>query len=111
MIRSVILSYICCLFPRGASVAGTESNRNAIAGTPRPALRWKRERTAGVGEQFSREMRKSLCQSMAPVRFTHALAVCSRAARRVFFMSMVMVMGPTPPGTGVMAEATGSTEA
>ena len=43
--------------------------------------------------------------------FAYTLAVCSRAARRVFFMSMVMVMGPTPPGTGVMAEATGSTEA
>ena len=27
-------------------------------------------------------------------------------ARTVFFMSMVMVMGPTPPGTGVMALAT-----
>ena len=29
----------------------------------------------------------------------------------VFFMSMAMVMGPTPPGTGVIQEATGSAEA
>mmetsp|Transcript_106347 Transcript_106347/g.343050 ORF Transcript_106347/g.343050 Transcript_106347/m.343050 type:complete len:245 (+) Transcript_106347:459-1193(+) len=29
-----------------------------------------------------------------------------RARFSVFFMSMAMVMGPTPPGTGVMAEAT-----
>ncbi len=27
----------------------------------------------------------------------------------VFFMSMVMVMGPTPPGTGVMSEHLGAT--
>ena len=27
---------------------------------------------------------------------------CSRAAVRVFSMSMALVMGPTPPGTGVM---------
>lgn len=29
-------------------------------------------------------------------------AFCSLAAVRVFFRSMVMVMGPTPPGTGVI---------
>jgi len=29
-------------------------------------------------------------------------AVRSRAARRVFFISMVIVIGPTPPGTGVI---------
>ncbi len=28
----------------------------------------------------------------------------------VFAMSMAMVMGPTPPGTGVMAEHLGATE-
>ena len=33
------------------------------------------------------------------------------AAVSVFCSSMVMVMGPTPPGTGVMAEAIGSTSA
>lgn len=32
-----------------------------------------------------------------------------RAAWRVFFMSMAMVMGPTPPGTGVMAAQRGAT--
>ena len=31
------------------------------------------------------------------------------AAWRVFFISMAMVMGPTPPGTGVMAEQSGAT--
>ena len=31
-------------------------------------------------------------------------------ACRVFLRSMATVMGPTPPGTGVMAEATGATE-
>src|SRR5205814_93825 len=32
--------------------------------------------------------------------------VASRAARRVFRRSMATVIGPTPPGTGVMSEAT-----
>ena len=50
MIRSVILSYICCRFSKGASVADAQNSRNAFAGAPRPALRRKRERTAGVGE-------------------------------------------------------------
>ena len=31
----------------------------------------------------------------------HAYLAAFSAARRVFFMSIVMVMGPTPPGTGV----------
>ena len=35
----------------------------------------------------------------------------SLAAMRVFFISMAIVMGPTPPGTGVIAEHFGSTEA
>ena len=34
-----------------------------------------------------------------------------RAAVRVLEMSMAMVMGPTPPGTGVMAAQRGETEA
>ena len=34
----------------GASVTVTRNSKNAFAGTPRPALRRKRERTAGVGE-------------------------------------------------------------
>ena len=34
------------------------------------------------------------------------LANAISAARNVFFISMAMVMGPTPPGTGVMAPAT-----
>ncbi len=34
---------------------------------------------------------------------------CSLAAVRVLRMSMAMVMGPTPPGTGVMAEQRGAT--
>jgi len=34
---------------------------------------------------------------------------CIRAAVRVLRMSMAMVMGPTPPGTGVMAEQMGAT--
>jgi hypothetical protein len=29
----------------------------------------------------------------------------------VFFMSIAMVIGPTPPGTGVIQPATGSQEA
>ena len=33
------------------------------------------------------------------------------AAVSVFLSNIVMVMGPTPPGTGVMAEAIGSTDA
>src|SRR5699024_10799411 len=34
---------------------------------------------------------------------------CSLAALSVFFISMVMVMGPAPPGTGVMKEAFSAT--
>ena len=34
-------------FSRVASVADAKSNRNAFAGAPRPALRWKRERIVG----------------------------------------------------------------
>ena len=49
-VRSVILSYICYHFPKGASVTVTRNSKNAFAGAPRPALRRKRERTAGVGE-------------------------------------------------------------
>jgi hypothetical protein len=33
------------------------------------------------------------------------------AALSVFFMSMAMVMGPTPPGTGVMARHFGAASA
>src|SRR5215470_5212933 len=35
----------------------------------------------------------------------HAAPSWRAAPRSVFFMSMAMVMGPTPPGTGVMARA------
>jgi len=35
--------------------------------------------------------------------------VCSRKAWNVFLSSKAMVMGPTPPGTGLMAEATWDT--
>ena len=42
------------------------------------------------------------------VRF-YRFSFCSFAARMVFFISIAMVIGPTPPGTGVMAEAMGST--
>ena len=43
------------------------------------------------------------CQSVMPC--------CALAAVRVLRMSIAMVMGPTPPGTGVMAQAFGSTAA
>ena len=36
-----------------------------------------------------------------PPALGHAYLAAFSAARRVFFMSIVMVMGPTPPGTGV----------
>ena len=39
-----------------------------------------------------------------------AAATPRRAERTVLCMSMAMVMGPTPPGTGVSQPATGSTE-
>lgn len=35
--------------------------------------------------------------------------VCSRKAWKVFFKSSAIVIGPTPPGTGLMAEATAET--
>ena len=38
-----------------------------------------------------------------PMAFFHIIyAFCSLAAVSVFFRSMVMVIGPTPPGTGVI---------
>src|SRR5262249_27022216 len=40
---------------------------------------------------------------------SHHRRTWSWAARTVLYSSMVMVMGPTPPGTGVMAEASGRT--
>ena len=39
----------------------------------------------------------------------HADADAASAAATVFTMSMARVIGPTPPGTGLMAEAIGST--
>lgn len=35
-------------------------------------------------------------------------SLCVIAAFTVFFMSIAIVIGPTPPGTGVIADATGS---
>lgn len=46
-------------------------------------------------------------RSAARIAVTH-FAV-RRAALIVFAMSMAMVMGPTPPGTGVMCEQRGET--
>ena len=34
--------------------------------------------------------------------FIYRMPFCSFAALSVFFISMVMVIGPAPPGTGVM---------
>ena len=49
-IRCAVLSYFCYRFTRGASVTAAPNNRNAFAGTPRPALQRKRKRTAGGTE-------------------------------------------------------------
>lgn len=38
------------------------------------------------------------------------LASAISAARNVFCMSMAMVIGPTPPGTGVIAPATSAAD-
>ncbi len=38
------------------------------------------------------------------LQFFHGCCCHWRAACRVFFISMAMVIGPTPPGTGVMCE-------
>ena len=42
-----------------------------------------------------------LCGRLAKIAFL-SYRTASLAAVRVFCMSMVMVIGPTPPGTGVM---------
>jgi hypothetical protein len=42
----------------------------------------------------------AIVEGALPYIFTRPAAIL--AAMTVFFMSMVMVMGPTPPGTGVM---------
>ncbi|MCU1478873.1 MAG: hypothetical protein JWQ64_3566, partial [Subtercola sp.] len=41
--------------------------------------------------------------------YRNASAYCSSAARSVLLSSMAMVIGPTPPGTGVMRPATSAT--
>src|SRR6185503_11809056 len=41
----------------------------------------------------------------------HAFEICRSAAVSVFFISIAIVIGPMPPGTGVIACATGSTDA
>lgn len=41
-----------------------------------------------------------------PVYIPVEWASCSLAASKVFCSSMATVMGPTPPGTGVMADTT-----
>lgn len=42
-------------------------------------------------------------------RFRYPTPACARAARRVLTSSIARVMGPTPPGTGVMAPAFSAT--
>jgi len=56
-------------------------------------------------------MVKQICFTMRcrSSRFLH-IPNC-RAACNVFFISIAMVIGPTPPGTGVMAEVSGATSA
>ncbi len=49
------------------------------------------------------------CQLSDNTNFKRGHASASLAALRVLRRSMAMVMGPTPPGTGVMAEATSLT--
>src|SRR5687768_11325909 len=44
-------------------------------------------------------------RNLAATPLRHSPAICV-AARNVFFMSIAMVIGPTPPGTGVMSDAT-----
>lgn len=66
-----------------------------------------------------RAVRASSYQPLGPDEKTSGIKTCrtfrfqlqpvadaSRAERRVLDMSMTMVMGPTPPGTGVTADAT-----
>ena len=43
------------------------------------------------------------------ISYNHPLAACKATDSRQLFISMAMVMGPTPPGTGVMALHIGST--
>jgi hypothetical protein len=49
------------------------------------------------------------CQLSDNANFKRGHSSASLAALRVLRSSMAMVMGPTPPGTGVMAEATSLT--
>ena len=64
--------------------------KSAARGPPWSRAGCKKKAKAGSEGAFS-----------PPPAFGHAYLAAFSAARRVFFMSIVMVMGPTPPGTGV----------
>ena len=59
-----------------------------------------RELTEGIGDGMLGTVGLDMPDLLDHSRFLYSEA--AMAAVRVFCMSMVMVMGPTPPGTGVM---------
>ena len=62
----------------------------------------RQRHTRKVFERFSRKLfTKSFLEAGLGGRPTY-LEACSLAAVRVFLRSIVMVIGPTPPGTGVI---------
>ena len=67
--------------------------------SPQVGRRSPRRPPAALGRQHASRGRRSCCRLTAPV-------TVSRAACSVLRSSIAIVMGPTPPGTGVMCPAT-----
>lgn len=63
---------------------------------------------SGISVCFMRSNSRYVTTSLSEVEFLHAFcfyqlfSAAFLAAIRVFFISIVTVIGPTPPGTGVM---------
>jgi hypothetical protein len=62
---------------------------------------WKIEKGIATPPEEHRRLATALLQ-----RFGRNHGAWISAARSVFFISMAMVIGPTPPGTGVINPAT-----
>ena len=58
----------------------------------------------GRGEDRTGDCADYLCADCRRLQLLNCLAAC-----KVFCISMAMVIGPTPPGTGVMAAHNGAT--
>ena len=80
---------------------------SALAGRPRESRRRRRRTSPGTASRAARPAPTSTPQSRRP-QPPHAVT-CIRAALTVLRSRQAIVIGPTPPGTGVIAPATSLT--